>query len=387
MVALTESDAEKRLHERGLTLVQARKVSERFASFFNLFAGRVKQRDLIEFYQRLSESLQVGLPLLATLEENIKLSSSKRLARTIEKVKIDIENGLSLSQAMTQKSQVFDPLQVGLVAMGEQSGTLPDAMKHLADFLEWKYQQKSLIKRSAIYPIFILGVVLCVVGIWVGYVLPQLGSFFLNMQIDLPTTTKIVIGTSLWVQNNWFFIIGAAALLFLFMWAFRKSQYGRIQIDKYMLKVPLIGPVVQNSSLSRIGHYFSVMLEAGISLVTIFEMVTDGILGNKFIELQLKKVYEQIEAGKQFFEAFKMRKTFPDLFLGAIKTGEQAGTLADTFRRLGFYYDKEVKRSVKFMIAAFEPTVIVVLGSFFGIIILAILSPLYDIISKVGKVY
>ena len=387
LVALTESDAERRLSERDLTLIQAKKLSERFSFLSSVIRRRVKDRDLIEFYQRLSESLEVGLPLLSTLEENIKLISSRRLARSVEQVKLDVENGLTLSQAMSQQPDVFDSLQIGIVAMGEQAGTLPEALKHLADFLEWKYQQKSLLKRASIYPAFIFTTVLIVVSIWVGYVLPQVGGFLQSMQIELPTVTKIVIKTSRLIQNNWVNILIGLIIFVVTFILVKKSKWGGIKYDQLMLKLPIVGRVVLNSCISRIGHYFAVMLEAGMTLVTIFELMTDGIIGNKYIEIQLAEAFEHIKQGKQFFEAFKKGKSFPDLFLGAIKTGEQAGKLADTFKRLGVYYDKEVKRSVKFLLAAFEPAIIIFLGVFFGIIILAILSPLYDVISQVGKAY
>ncbi len=387
MVALTESDAEKRLGERDLTLIQAKKLSERFSALSHIFKRQVRDRDLIEFYQRLSESLEVGLPLLSTLEENIKLIGSKRLARSVERVKLDVENGLTLSQAMSQQSDVFDTLQIGIVAMGEQSGTLPEALKHLADFLEWKYQQKSLLKRASIYPAFIFVTVLVVVAIWVGYVLPQVGGFLESMQIELPTITMAVITMSRWIQGHWIHIIAGLTGIIIGTVIFKKSKWGGVKYDMLMLKLPVVGKVILNSSVSRIGHYFSVMLEAGMNLVTIFELMTDGIIGNKYIEKQLERVFDQVKQGKQFFEAFKKEKTFPDLFLGAIKTGEQAGKLAETFKRLGVYYDKEVKRSVKFLVAAFEPAIIIFLGLFFGIIILAILSPLYDVIGQISKAY
>ncbi len=387
MVALTESDAEKRLSERNLTLIQAKKLSERFSSLATILNRQIKDRDLIEFYQRLSESLEVGLPLLSSLEENVKLTASKRLARSIERLKIDVENGLTLSQAMNQQPGIFDSLQIGIVAMGEKSGTLPEALKHLADFLEWKYRQKSLLKRASIYPVFIFFTVLIVIAIWVGYVLPQVGGFLQSMRIELPAVTRIVIRTSSWVQKNWIHIISSIAGLAIAFFLAKKTRWGSVKYDQFLLKLPLVGRIVLNSCLSRIGHYFSVMLEAGMTLVSIFELMTDGIVGNKYVEIQLGDAFEQIKQGKQFFEAFKMGKSFPDLFLGAIKTGEQAGKLADTFKRLGVYYDKEVKRSVKFLLAAFEPAVIVFLGVFFGIIIIAILSPLYDVIGKIAKVY
>ncbi len=387
LVALTESDAEKRLSERDLTLIQAKKLSERFAFLSSLFKRRVKDRDLIEFYQRLSESLEVGLPLLSTLEENIKLIGSKRLARSIEQVKLDVENGMTLSKAMSLQSDVFDTLQIGIVAMGEQSGTLPEALKHLADFLEWKYQQKSLLKRASIYPAFIFMTVFIVVGIWVGYVLPQVGGFLQSMQIELPTITKIIIETSAWIRANWITITGVITGTIIAFFLVKRTKWGAIKYDMILLKLPIIGRVILNSCLSRIGHYFSVMLEAGMTLVTIFELMTDGIIGNKYVEIQLAEAFEHIKHGKQFFEAFNKGKSFPDLFLGAIKTGEQAGRLVDTFKRLGIYYDKEVKRSVKSLLAVFEPATIIFLGLFFGTIILAILSPLYDVISHIGKAY
>ena len=381
ITAFDEKDTETRLQEKGLTLIKEKKIKEgRFSGL--LGAGSVKPRMLIEFYYRLSQSQELGLPIINTLDDSSMLTTNKPLKKISQEIKVALESGKNLHEAMSQFPNIFKKLDLGLVRMGEESGNLPSCMKDLASFLEWKEET-----RSAIYPCFIFVVILAVIGVWIGYVLPQMADVLKDMGIALPIMTRLVLYISLFVQTYWVPILGVLFIAFISLYLFQKTHKGGRIAHKYILRMPVIGNVIANISYARVSHYFATMHEAGITLKNIFDILLDNVLGNYYIEDRLRLAYDGIQKGQSIAESFEMSEGFPPLLIGAIKNGEATGTLATSFNRLGDYYDREVKKSVEVMISAFEPLTILILGCVFGIIILSILLPLYDVIGQVGKAY
>jgi type IV pilus assembly protein PilC len=151
--------------------------------------------------------------------------------------------------------------------------------------------------------------------------------------------------------------------------------------------MPLVGKVTQNIALARLGHYFATMYNAGMTINIIFETLTDGVLGNRYLESRMIAAYQEIQQGVTIASSFKKAGGFPLLLLSGIKNGETTGTLDESFKRLGEYYDGEVKRSVQLMLSNIEPITIFILGGVFGLIILSILLPLYDVMGELGKAY
>ncbi len=386
LTAFDEEDLEARLAQKGLTLISGKKNrAGRFAGIDG--SGGIRPRMLIEFYYRLSQTLELGLPIIGTLDDSSMLTPYKPLRKISQEIKVALESGKTLHEAMSQFPKVFNKLDLGLIRMGEESGNLTSCIKDLATFLEWKEETRSAIRRATIYPSFILIVILAVIGVWIGYVLPQMAVVLSDMGITLPAMTKMVLAVSLFFQTYWFFIIGSIVLAVLILLFLKKSHSGGILIDKYLLKVPVIGSVAANIAYARISHYFATMHEAGINIKNIFEILFDNVLGNRYMEQRLKLAYEDIQKGQTIAESFETAGGFPPLLIGAIKNGEATGTLGDSFNRLGDFFDKEVKRVVEVMVSSFEPITILLLGGVFGIIVLSILLPLYDVIGQVGKAY
>jgi type IV pilus assembly protein PilC len=199
--------------------------------------------------------------------------------------------------------------------------------------------------------------------------------------------TRIVLSVSIFFQTYWLTISGVFFIAFIFLYLFQKTQRGGKLLHRYFLKIPVIGDVIANITYARISHYFATMHEAGITLKNIFEILLDDVLGNRYIEDRLRVAYDDIQKGQSIAESFESSGGFPPLLLGAIKNGEIIGSLGTSFNRLGDYYDREVKKSVEVMVSSFEPLTILILGGIFGLIILSILLPLYDVIGQVGKAY
>jgi type IV pilus assembly protein PilC len=380
-VAVNDSEMEKQLREAGLTLIDSRKVIEGIGAG-KWFSGKIKPRIIIEFYYRLSQTLELGLPVLSALEENEKIIPSKPMCRIVGEVKLSVEAGNMMCEAMSRFPKVFQKLDMGIIRMGEQSGTLPKSLKSLAEFLEWREDIRSTIKRATIYPSFIILSITAVIGMWVGYVLPRMAGLLKEMGVELPAVTRAVLGVSLFLQAYWIYIltvIGMAVVLFLI---FRKTKNGAVFLQKYMLKIPVIGSVATNIAMARLSQNFATMYAAGVTLHNIFEILTDNVLGNRYLEGRLEEAYREIQRGQSIAAGFEAVGGFPPLLLGAVRNGETTGTLDVSFARLGTYYNNEVKRSVQTMVNMIEPLSILFLGGVFGLIALSILLPLYDVMSQ-----
>ncbi len=385
-VAFNDEDVEQRLRQKGLTLIKSRQIRE--SALTKLLAGgKVKPRILIELYHRLAQTLELGLSLISALDENAKLLPSKPLKKVLEEIRTGLESGNSLYESMSRFPNVFQRLDLSIIRMGEQSGVLPKCMKDLAEFLEWKEDIRSIIKRASIYPSFIILVLAAVIGVWVGYVLPQMADMLTEMGIVLPGITQAVFSTSRFVQANWLWIIGGISFSGIFFLLFRKTKRGGVLCHKYLLKMPVIGRVATNIAVARLSRNFATMFRAGMKINTIFEILTDNVIGNRYLEEHLSRAYKGIQRGQSIANAFENTGGFPPLLVGGIRNGESTGTLDDAFSRLGDYYDGEAKRAVQAMINAIEPLTIILLGGIFGLIVLSIMLPLYDIIGDMGSAY
>jgi type IV pilus assembly protein PilC len=386
LVAFNDEDVEQRLNQKGLTLIKSKQISQGIRTKL-LDGGKVKPRVLIEFYRRLAQTLELGLSLVSALDENAKLLPSKPLRKALENIRAGLEGGNTLYESMRMFPKVFQKLDLAIIRLGEQTGILGKCMNDLADFLEWKEDIRSIIKRASIYPSFIILVLAGVIGVWVGYVLPQMAVMLKEMGIVLPRLTQTVFSASLFLQSNWKWIIGSIFCFVIFFLALKKNRKGGLLYHKYLLKTPLIGNIANNIAIARLSRNFATMFRAGMTINKIFDILSDNVLGNRYLEDRLIKAYQGVQRGLSITGAFEAAGGFPPLFLGGIKNGEDTGTLDNAFDRLGEYYDKEAKRSVDAMINAIEPLTIILLGGVFGLIILSIMLPLYDVIGSMGNTY
>ncbi len=385
ITAFDESDVERHLGRSGLTLIH---VQQQKTSFLMQGLERsVSLRHLLEFYHRLAQTLEIGLPILSALEENSRYLPSRTMRRIAGELMVAVEGGRTLYEAMSAHPKIFQKLDLAVIHMGEQSGVLPNCLKQLADFLEWKDELRSHVRRATIYPSFVITAIVAVLVVWVGYVLPQMVKVLAEMNVSVPRATELVLATSEFVKANWlgFIFFGVATGVAFFL--FQRTRQGKLLVHRAILSLPLLGEVLKNISLSRLCHNFAIMFNAGMAIQQIFRTLSDHALGNRYLESRLAAAFTEIEGGETIANAFENAGGYPTLLLGAIRNGEATGTLDQAFLRLGDYFDQEVKRTVQALLSAIEPLAIVALGAAFGLIVLSILLPLYDVMGSMGKTY
>jgi type II secretory pathway component PulF len=384
-VAFDAADVESELAQSGLSLISLR--LQRPSLLQGLLDGRVKPRTLVEFYHRFAQTLEIGLPVLSALKENAQNLPSRTMRKVAGEIKVAVEGGRTLYEAMSRHPKIFHKLDLAILRMGEQTGNLPECLKNLAAYLAWKEDLRASIRKAAIYPAFVMVAIVAVVGVWIGYVLPQMVKVLSEMDVALPRATLLVLATSQFIIANWLWLAGALVLGTAALWAFYHTPRGALQCHRYLLKLPWVGGIARNVALSRLCHNFATMLSAGMTVFNIFETLAANALGNRYLEDRLRQAFKVIEGGESIGNGFETAGGFPSLLLGAIRNGEETGTLDAAFKRLGDYFDAEVKRTVQALVSAVEPITIVALGGVFGLIVLSILLPLYDVIGNLGQAY
>lgn len=380
-IAASDRELETKLADKDLTLVSCRVHADGVFSK-SILGKRIGNRDIIEFYHRLYQTLELGLPMLSALEENAIQLPSKPMRRIVDEIRIAIENGNTFTNAMSRFPKVFGKLDLAIIRMGEETGVLPKCLKDLSAFLEWREDMRATVKRAAIYPSFVIIVIVAVVGVWVGYVLPQLASLLMQMGVELPSMTRFILNLSHFVKAYWPIILLAAMLSIIGVFLMQRSKKGSVLLHQYILRLPIIGGVVSNIAMARLSNNFATMYQAGMSINGIFEILAEDVLGNRYLEMLLKRAFDAVQQGDAISDGFEKAGGFPPLLLGAVRNGETTGTLDVCFKRLGSYYDREAKRTVQTMIASIEPMSIIMLGGIFGFIVLSILLPLYDVIGQ-----
>lgn len=384
-IALDEAQLERELMGSGLYLIHCKALTE--SALTQMMQRGVKPRTLVEFYHRFSQTLEVGLPVLSALDENARYLPSTTMRKISREMKAAIEGGRTLYEAMQRYPRYFEKLDLALIRIGEQTGGMANSLKNLAAFLEWKEDIRSTVRRAAIYPSFVVLAITGVIAVWIGYVLPQMVSVLSEMDVAIPTVTKTVLHLSLFVKAQWIWLIAATMVPVGLLFGFYKTPRGALLIHQWILKIPLLGTIIQNVAMARLCHNFATMLSSGISIQYIFETLSTNALGNRYLEDRLKRAFRAIEGGDSIAGGFETAGGFPTLLLGAIRNGEETGTLDDTFQRLGDYFDGEVKRTVQSMVSAIEPLTLVALGGVFGLIVLSVLLPLYDVMAGLGNAY
>lgn len=382
IVSHNEKVLDDYLRRIGLTLIHCKAVQDSFLTRVNA-SGRVKPRLLGLFYSRLSEALAIDLPIISVLEENAMALSSPALRRVILEIKMHMEEGQGMAESMQKFPRVFSDLEVSLIAMGEETGTLPQALKELAEYIEWRENLKSTVKTASIYPTFVLAALTAVIAVWIGYILPQMAQLIVDMGGHVPWMTRALLVISNGLQKYW--ILGLAWLcgVSIAFVLFKRSPRGGLLFDQWLLSVPRIGQVAENIALTRLTKNFSVMMKGGMPINRIFEILARGVLGNRYLEQRLNVVQGHLQRGLRLSECFDRSGGFPLILIGEVRNGENTGTLERSFERIASFFDQEAKRSVQGMISAFGPLVVLVLGVVFGVVILSVLLPLYDVIGGV----
>jgi len=366
------------LRKQGITPSKVRKKS---TSIFS--AGKkIKPLDIALFTRQMSTMMKAGVPLLQSFDIIGEGFDNPNMRKLVEEVKQEVAAGNSFASALRKKPQYFDDLYCSLVDAGEQAGALETLLERVATYKEKTEALKAKIKKAMTYPIAVLVVALMVSAILLIKVVPQFQTVFAGFGAELPAFTLMVIGLSQILQDWWWIVIAAVVAAILgFKYAFKHSQQFRDGLDRGLLKLPIIGPLIYKSSVARYARTLSTTFAAGVPLVEALDSVA-GATGNVVFKNAVNKVKQDVSTGMQL--NFSMRSTgvFPTLAIQMAAIGEESGSLDNMLDKVATYYEDEVDNMVDNMTSLMEPFIMVVLGVVVGGLVVAMYLPIF----KLGSV-
>ena len=354
------------------------KVRKKSASLFGN-GKKIKPMDIALFTRQMSTMMRAGVPLLQSFEIIGEGFENPRMRKLVDDVKQQVASGNSFAGALRKSPEHFDDLYCNLVNAGEQAGALETLLDRVATYKEKTEELRGKIKKAMTYPIAVVVVAIIVSGILLIKVVPQFQSIFEGFGAQLPGFTLMVIGLSNVVQQ-WYLIIIAAfiAAVFIFKRVFKKSEKFRNFIDRALLKVPVIGPLLYKSAIARYARTLSTTFAAGVPLVESLDSVA-GAAGNVVFRDAINKIKQDVSTGMQL--NFSMRTTgiFPTMAIQMVAIGEESGALDAMLDRLATIYEGEVDNMVDGMTALMEPMIMAVLGVLVGGLVIAMYLPIFQL--------
>ena len=372
-------DLEQRLVRMDLDLVSG--APSRSKTRF-LGGGGIARQDLINFCFHLEQLASAGVPVTEGLTDLRESVENARFKEVVAGLVESIEGGRSLSQALAEFPEVFGKVFVSLVRSGEQTGKLADVLKSLTETLKWEDELAAQTKKLMIYPAFVGGIVLLVTFFLMVYLVPQMTGFIRNMGQDVPLQTRILITVSGIFVNYWWAIVAAPFLAWAAVkLAVRRNPGLQYALDYYKLSLPLVGPILRKIILSRFAGSFAMMYSSGITVLDAIRSCEE-IVSNRPLEQALKTAGQQIAEGKNLTAAFEDLDLFPPLVIRMMRIGENTGALDTALLNVSYFYNREVKEAIGKVQAMIEPALTLVLGAILGWVMLSVLGPVYDAISK-----
>jgi type IV pilus assembly protein PilC len=342
---------------------------------------RVKANDFLLFNQQLAALLRAGIPILQAIAMLRRRATSARLRVVLEEVEEAIRGGAALSQAFAAQGATFPRIYTASILAGERSGALDEVLSRYVTYMRRSVGLRRKIRGALAYPTFLLLASLCMVIFLTVYVVPRMSDLFAGFGSDLPTPTKIVLAISGWMTGNvfWFgplVIVGSIAMI---IWS--RTPQGRLTIDRFMLKVPLVGSLLVQLSVAQAARSLATLLAGGITLVESWEIAAESIT-NLELRRRSSAILPLIREGQSFTESLETSKWMPELALDMVGIGERSGSLREMLDEVATFYDAEAEVRLEQLTTTLEPAILVVMGGIVVLILLAIYLPIIQSISK-----
>jgi general secretion pathway protein F len=382
MEAPDSGTASLRLQEMGLLPIRVGVATQK--TFFTRDLSwswkrkRVRQKDLLVFTHELHTLVKSGIPLDRSLAVLGKLAESAALAEVIQNVLKAVKGGKSFSEALGQYPEVFPKVYVNMVRAGEVGGVLEEILGRLSVFLETSENLRSYVVGALIYPVLLSAVAVGSVTILTLFVVPRFAAVFHDMGVPLPLPMAILQGLSSFLTVYWWLLLTAVILIGVYLRRYRTSPEGRLKWDRWLLRLPLWGPVVRKVEVARFSRTLGTLLHSGVPLLQGMNIVRE-ILSNQGIATTIEPIRNGIKKGEGIAQPMKQSGVFPPLAMHLIEVGEESGKLDSMLIQVAEVYDVEVRTAIKNLIAFFEPALILIMGLIIGTIVVSMLLAIFSI--------
>ncbi len=379
-VARSVEELSRALQREQITVMDISAARRKFEIPF-LQRQKVRLKDLAIYSRQLSVLIDAELPLIQSLNILAEQTRNKYFKHVIKEIREDVEAGSTLNQAKRKFPSVFDDLYCNLVASGEQSGSLDIMLRRLAEYLEKIVKLRAQVRQAMIYPSAVLSFAIVVVIFMLWKVIPVFASIFVELGAELPFLTALVLALSNFVEKYILLLaIAAVGLVFAFRY-WRKTDSGRKITDKFLLRMPLFGKLLEKVGLSRVTRTLSTLLSGGVPMLESLK-ITSTTAGNVIVEDFIMQARTMVAEGTSLRDAFKEKGRFPFMMIQMVGVGEATGTLDEMLAKLADFYDEEVETSVASLLSILEPILLIVVGVIVGSIVVSMYLPIFELMKK-----
>jgi type IV pilus assembly protein PilC len=377
VIAVNEAAVRATLRRQGLVPTKIRRQSTLFQK-----RQKITSEDIAIFSRQLATMLQAGIPLVQAFDIVATGHENPGMQKLLSAIKVDLESGTTLAEALAKHPVYFDKLFVNLVHSGEQSGALETLLDKIATYKEKTEAIKKKIKKALTYPAAVVVVAIIVTAVLLVFVIPQFESLFQGFGADLPAFTQFVVGLSLFVRSNGVIIILAATAAAMVFGYFRKrSRKFNEFLDRLLLKIPVIGAIMHKAAIARFTRTLSTMFAAGVPLVEAMESVA-GATGNIVYEKATLEIRTEVATGQRLQRAMEATELFPNMVIQMVAVGEESGSLDEMCAKVADFYERDVDDAVDNLSSLLEPMIMAILGILVGGLVIAMYLPIF----KLGSV-
>lgn len=374
--------AENTLRRRGCTDIKVKpKPKDLLEGTF--LEGSVASRDMVVFSRQFATMINAGVPILQSLQIMCEQTENAKLRRKLYTIRNDIEGGSSLFEALKKHQDIFDALYTNMVNAGETGGILDQVLIRLAEYIEKAAKLKAKIKSAMIYPAVVVTVAVVVIAVILIFVIPTFEQMFTSFGSALPAPTQFVIDLSRFVMNNSLALMVGIIAFFVAFKLFYKWEKGEILVDRWVLFLPVFGPLLRKAAVAKFSRTLSTMVSSGVPILNALDIVS-RTSGNKTVERGVLEAKRSIAEGQTLAEPLDATGVFPPMVIHMISIGEATGALDSMLHKIADFYDDEVDVAVDALTSLIEPIMIVFLGVIVGGLVISMYLPIFSIADTIA---
>ena len=368
----------KRLKKEGNFVLEIRREEEFGSLKKEISRRRIKANDLLSFNREFSVLIRTGLSIVAALDAIIEKGEESELSKILKKIRDDITAGESLSGAFGKYSNIFSKLYVASLQAGEKSGNIPLVISRYIEYIKKMSDIKQKVISASVYPLILVMASFFVLLFLLIFVVPVLTESFLESDTQLPFITVMLVNFSTGLKSYVFYILFLLICSAAGFYYFKKTDFGRLCVDRWKLNIPFLGDLYLHYSISKLTRTLNTVLSGGIPLVESVK-VSSSTLNNHFLKLRFDEIVKSLEEGEGFSESLLKTKVFPSMTVRMISAGESGGALEQVLEDIADFYASDVDIKLSILTSAIEPALMVIMGFIIGFIVLAMYMPIFQL--------
>jgi MSHA biogenesis protein MshG len=345
--------------------------------------GKPKTADLVLFTRQMYTIVKSGIPLLRGLRGLVGSTHNIVLRQALEDVLRGLETGRDLATSFGRHPEIFPEIYLGIISVGEATGTLEAAFMRLGAYLSQERDLQDRVKSALRYPLIVILTIAAAIGVITTFVIPRFAPLFRALGNDIPLPTRIIMGISEIARHDWYWVLAVAAALFGTVRAYVRTANGRLRWHALLLRLPVIGPLAHQAILARLSRTLSIAVTAGMPMLETLTIIA-RVCGNDFMGQRMLRLRDRVERGEPLSRAAAGVGMFPPLVLQMIAVGEETGELPQLLDEVAGFYEREVEFALSTLTSAIEPILIVVVGAMVLILALGVFLPMWNMIAKAG---